>query len=419
MKKISNILCVLLLTVVVTLTGMFSVSATPDSTVISKEGVMVSYIGTNYKWAAYHTSENTVAYCMDGNLTWPEVATTMNKIGNADAGVKYILENGYPYKSFTNGQSPDKDRFITQAAVWWYLADTGQGAALSEEFTTTGYDDDNLRPIIKNLVSQAKGASDSSKKGSLDVNVSDGNMSLSEDKKYYVSNEITPAVVGGDSYTVSVSGASGVIITSTSGEEKSTFSANEKFLVKIPANSLNSTVTLSVKVSATVSNGNKAVIFKSSNANIQRVVSLYEEKVNLEKTVTLTATVKSDKVCVEYVIVGNVIPDPALTDPTPGKSCYDKGTKYTQEHTLTTRQKSCTFKGWYTKDNLTGRWTNGTALNKDLTLYGAWDCEEGTTIIVPPTSANTPIMVLGLGTLMILIGGTMYVYRFRSLNSNK
>ena len=411
MKKFNSILCILLLTVVVTLTGMFSVSATPDTTVISKEGVMVSYIGTNYKWAAYHTSENTVAYCMDGNLTWPEVATTMSNIGKADAGVKYILENGYPYRSYTNGQSPDKDRFITQAAVWWYLADTGQGPALSADFTETGYDDDNLRPIIKNLVNQAKSASDSSTDGSLDVTVSDGNMTLSEDKKYYVSNEISSTVVGGDSYTVSVSGADGVIITSTSGEEKTTFSSNEKFLVKIPANSLNSTVTLNVKVSANVSNGNKAVIFKSSNANIQRVVSLYEEKVNLEKSISLTATVKSDNVCVTYVIVGDVIPDPALTDPTPGKSCYEKGTKYTQEHTLTTRQKSCTFKGWYTKENLTGRWTNGTALNKDLTLYGAWDCEEGTTIIVPPTSANTPIMVLGFGALMILIGDGMCVYK--------
>ncbi|MBR3209303.1 MAG: Cys-Gln thioester bond-forming surface protein [Bacilli bacterium] len=419
MKKFNSILCILLLTVVVTLTGMFSVSATPDTTVISKEGVMVSYIGTNYKWAAYHTSENTVAYCMDGNLTWPEVATTMSNIGKADAGVKYILENGYPYRSYTNGQSPDKDRFITQAAVWWYLADTGQGPALSADFTETGYDDDNLRPIIKNLVNQAKSASDSSTDGSLDVTVSDGNMTLSEDKKYYVSNEISSTVVGGNSYTVSVSGADGVIITSTSGEEKTTFSSNEKFLVKIPANSLNSTVTLNVKVSANVSNGNKAVIFKSSNANIQRVVSLYEEKVNLEKSISLTATVKSDNVCVTYVIVGDVIPDPALTDPTPGKSCYEKGTKYTQEHTLTTRQKSCTFKGWYTKENLTGRWTNGTALNKDLTLYGAWDCEEGTTIIVPPTSANTPIMVLGFGALMILIGGGMCVYRFKSIESNK
>ena len=419
MKKFNSILCILLLTVVVTLTGMFSVSATPDTTVISKEGVMVSYIGTNYKWAAYHTSENTVAYCMDGNLTWPEVATTMSNIGKADAGVKYILENGYPYRSYTNGQSPDKDRFITQAAVWWYLADTGQGPALSADFTETGYDDDNLRPIIKNLVNQAKSASDSSTDGSLDVTVSDGNMTLSEDKKYYVSNEISSTVVGGDSYTVSVSGADGVIITSTSGEEKTTFSSNEKFLVKIPANSLNSTVTLNVKVSANVSNGNKAVIFKSSNANIQRVVSLYEEKVNLEKSISLTATVKSDNVCVTYVIVGDVIPDPALTDPTPGKSCYEKGTKYTQEHTLTTRQKSCTFKGWYTKENLTGRWTNGTALNKDLTLYGAWDCEEGTTIIVPPTSANTPIMVLGFGALMILIGDGMCVYRFKSIESNK
>lgn len=419
MKKFNSILCTLLLTVVVTLTGILSVNAATASTVINREGVMVSYIGTNYKWAKYHTSENSVAYCMDANLTWPEVATTMSRVGNADAGVKYILENGYPYKSFTNGQNADKDRFITQAAVWWYLSDTGQGASISSDFTETGYDDDNLRPIIKNLVAQAKGASDTSKNGSIDVAVADGNMTLSADKKYYVSNEISSTVVGGDSYTVSVSGASGVIVTSTDGQEKNTFSSGEKFLVKIPANSLNSTVTVNVKVSATVSNGKKAVIFKSSNSNIQRVVSLYEEKTNVEKSISLTATVKSDKVCVEYVIVGTVIPDPALTDPTPGKNCYEKGTKYTQEHVLTTRQKSCKFKGWYTKSDLTGKWTNGTALNKDLILYGAWDCEPGTTIVVPPTAANTPLMILGAGLAIIFIGGGIYVYRAKKIGANK
>ena len=47
--------------------------------------------------------------------------------------------------------------------------------------------------------------------------------------------------------------------------------------------------------------------------------------------------------CVDYVIVGDVRPDPDLTDPTPGTSCYDKGTKYNQEKELTTRQENCKF----------------------------------------------------------------------------
>ena len=39
-----------------------------------------------------------------------------------NAGVAYILENGYPNKHFTGDSN--KDYYITQLAVWWYLDDT-------------------------------------------------------------------------------------------------------------------------------------------------------------------------------------------------------------------------------------------------------------------------------------------------------
>ena len=156
-----------------------------------------------------------------------------------------------------------------------------------------------------------------------------------------------------------------------------------------------------------------------------KVAALFTDEVKLEKTVTLTAKVSTPttpgkpSVCVEYVIVGNVIPDPALTDPTPGKNCYDKGTKYTQESVLTTRQKTCKFKGWFTKETLTGKWIDKTALNKDLILYGAWDCEKGTTIEVPATAANTPIMILAVGSVIIIAGMGVYFYRSKKLSARK
>ena len=199
------------------------------------------------------------------------------------------------------------------------------------------------------------------------------------------------------------------------------FSSNEKFIVKVPASSISKTTNLSVNVSAT-GEVNKAYIYSPADASYQKVATLYTDQVKLEKAITLTATVKASgkpSVCVEYVIVGNVIPDPALTDPTPGKSCYDKGTKYTQETVLTTRQKTCKFKGWYTKETLTGKWTDGTALNKDLILYGAWDCEKGTTIEVPATAANTPLMILAFGSIIIIAGVSVYAYRSKKLSAKK
>ena len=418
MKKLSSLFCLLLMTVMFAFTGLNSVSAAPKTATINSKGVMGALIGDTYEFNKFKIDDK-VAYCVDLGKNWSPDGTPVTLLKEADAGVRYILENGYPYKYPYSGNA-DASRYITQAAVWWYLADTGQTSKLSEDFTTNSADTYNVRPIIKQLVAGAKSAK-AYADPSLNVNASNTEMTLSSDKKYYVSNEISVSLTGASTYKVSVSGAEGVVVTNASGEAKSEFSSNEKFIVKVPVSSISKTTNLSVNVSSS-SNVTKAYIYSPGDASYQKVAALYTEEVKLEKTITLSAKVITPgkpSVCVEYVIVGNVIPDPALTDPTPGKSCYDKGTKYTQESVLTTRQKTCKFKGWYTKETLTGRWTDGTKLDKDLILYGAWDCEKGTTISVPATAANTPFMILGVGSVIIIAGVGVYFYRSKKLSSKK
>lgn len=418
MKKLSSLFCLLLMTVMFAFTGLNSVSAAPKTATVNSKGVMGALIGDTYEFNKFKIDDK-VAYCVDLGKNWSPDGTPVTLLKEADAGVRYILENGYPYKYPYSGNA-DASRYITQAAVWWYLADTGQTSKLSEDFTTNSADTYNVRPIIKQLVAGAKSAK-ATADPSLNVNASNTEMTLSSDKKYYVSNEISVSLTGASTYKVSVSGAEGVVVTNASGEAKSEFSSNEKFIVKVPVSSISKTTNLSVNVSSS-SNVTKAYIYSPGDASYQKVAALYTEEVKLEKTITLSAKVITPgkpSVCVEYVIVGNVIPDPALTDPTPGKSCYDKGTKYTQESVLTTRQKTCKFKGWYTKETLTGRWTDGTKLDKDLILYGAWDCEKGTTISVPATAANTPFMILGVGSVIIIAGVGVYFYRSKKLSSKK
>ncbi|MBR3229605.1 MAG: thioester domain-containing protein [Bacilli bacterium] len=421
MKKISSLFCVLLLTVMFAFAGFNSVNAAPKTATINSKGVMGSLIGNSYEWNKFKIDDK-VAYCVDLGKNWSPDGTPVTLLKEADAGVRYILENGYPYKSPYSGNA-DASRYITQAAIWWYLADTGQTVKLSDDFTTNSEDTYNVRPIIKQLVAGAKSAKAYSDP-TLNVNVSENDMTLSSDKKYYVSKEVNVALTGASTYKVTVSGAEGIVVANTNGEAKSEFSSNEKFIVKVPASSISKTTNLTVNVSASGS-VNKAYIYSPGDASYQKVAALYTDQVELEKTVTLTAksvtpvTPGKPSVCVEYVIVGNVIPDPALTDPTPGKNCYDKGTKYTQESVLTTRQKTCKFKGWYTKESLTGKWTDGTKLDKDLILYGAWDCEKGTTIQVPATAANTPFMILAVGSVIIVAGIGVYAYRSKKLSAKK
>ena len=134
LNKIGSILCSILLVAVFAISSIGQTLAAPNNVSVNREGVMVSYIGENYKWAKFVTSDGKVAYCMDLAKKWPEKTTKVTVAGEADNGVRYILENGYPNKSIYGNK--DVDRFITQAAIWWYLADTGQTAALDDDFTT-------------------------------------------------------------------------------------------------------------------------------------------------------------------------------------------------------------------------------------------------------------------------------------------
>ena len=418
MKKISSLLCLLLMAVMFAFTNFNSVNAAPKTATISSRGVMTPLIGQVYEWNKVNVGDK-VAYCVDLGKNWAPDGTPVTLLKEADAGVRYILENGYPYKQpFAGDES--SNRYITQAAIWWYLADTGQTNKLSDDFTTNSEDLYNVRPIIKQLVAGAKSAK-ANANPTMKVSGASKDMTLSSDKKYYVSKEISVELSNGSSYKVTASGADGIVVTNASGETKSDFSANEKFIVKVPASSINKTTSITVNVSSSAS-VTKAYIYSPADASYQKVATLYTDEVPLEKAITFTATVNNpgkETVCVEYVIVGNVIPDPALTDPTPGKNCYDKWTKYTQETVLTTRQKTCKFKGWYTKENLTGKWTDGTKLEKDLILYGAWDCEKGTTIVVPATAANTPFMILAVGSIIIIAGVSVYLYRSKKLSAKK
>ena len=414
MKKIFNIVLSLLIVAIISITSIVTINAAPKSVTIDREGVMVSYIGENYKWAKFRTSDGKVAYCLDLAKKWPERATSVSLIGEGDAGLTYILANGYPYKSIKGND--DQDRFITQAAVWWYLSDTGQTGKLSEDITTNSADPYGLRSYIQKLVSDAKNAK-ASAKPTLNVNVSNSNMKLSSDGNYFISESIKPSLTGTSTYKVSVSGApNGTIITDANGKSQTTFKSGDAFQVRIPSNALGQSTTIKVTVSATGAT-TKAYIYQPSDTSYQRVAVLYTDNTDLSKTINLTAKVDKPKVCVDYVIVGDVRPDPNLTDPTPGTSCYDKGTKYDQEKELTTRQENCKFNGWYTSEDLTGKWVDGTALNKNLTLYGAWDC--GTSITVPNTAASISLIILGVGLVVIIGGVAIIIYRDKKLKTSK
>lgn len=364
-----------------------------------------------YYWAKLKTSEGKVAYCYDITKTWPSSSDGVSyndTIDSMDAGLVYILEHGA-----ANPSNPtNEERFVTQGAIWLYHENSN---SFSPEFT----DPHGLLARIRDLVTAAKQANTSGQGISNGIinGINAASTYLTREGNYYVSSEITPSVSGVSSYSVSgrLDGryngpddahiSREAIITDLNGNQKSTFSPGESFKVKFSVDGLEEINNSLFSFNVTVSINTRAhMISPVGNTGYQRVISLSDTERSVSKSLDLTLA----PVCVDYKIVGSVIPDPNLTDPTPDKSCYDKGTNYNQEKPLTTRT-DCTFKGWYTSENLTGTWTDGTALNQDMTLYGAWECPEK--VVVPPTAAGTSMIILGFGLLSVAGGFGYYVFK--------
>ncbi len=262
-------------------------TSVPKSFTATSEKYLDGYIA-GYHFGKKKNSAGGYVYCNNIHKGTPH-GEKMTLVGQAPAGIAYILSNGYPSKSITGNS--DYDYYITQAAVWWYLDDTTGSNNLSKSFKTTGSDPHGLRKYVKSLVAAAKKVKSYST-ASLKVNNASSAMTLSSDKNYYVSNSIgvTAKSVSGK-YSVSLSGAPrGTRIVNVSTlSDASSFATNEKFKVMVPVSSaqnLKTTITVNVKATGKV---DKAYEYKSSDSSVQNVYgkALYPTTSNLSAKTTL------------------------------------------------------------------------------------------------------------------------------------
>ena len=262
-------------------------TSVPKSFTATSEKYLDGYIA-GYHFGKKKNSAGGYVYCNNIHKGTPH-GEKMTLVGQAPAGIAYILSNGYPSKSITGNS--DYDYYITQAAVWWYLDDTTGSNNLSKSFKTTGSDPHGLRKYVKSLVAAAKKVKSYST-ASIKVNNASSAMTLSSDKNYYVSNSIgvTAKSVSGK-YSVSLSGApSGTrIVNASTLSDASSFATNEKFKVMVPVSSaknLKTTITVNVKATGKV---DKAYEYKSSDSSVQNVYgkALYPTTSKLSAKTTL------------------------------------------------------------------------------------------------------------------------------------
>ena len=414
----------------------------PSSVTIKEADYTRDFINTdsNIGMTMFTTTDGVVVYCMDIDKKPLVQGQSASLVGDADAGVLYILQNGYPKKTYRNNNG--MDAYITQMALWWYLSED----KLSSNFkNATGEADKySLVSATKNLVNAARSAKDNQVKPSMNVNAGDTTFKLSSDQKYYESAYMSASLTGTNTYNVNVTGATkNTVVVDEQGNIGTTMNSNEKFMIKVPAAEVNNTINVTVKFTA---NGKlqKAKIYKSSDNNYQRVVGLFSDDVNLEKTIDLSLNLEKhvcevvgdkyygkngtivDKdtytkdckhVCEftdnKYYGKNGTEVDKKTFNKECNKSCEQDNGKYYgkagNEVDKKTFDKECGHVCEVVGDKYYGK--NGTEVDKNT-----YNKECGQEVTVPNTSANIIFWSVVLGVIALASGIGVIIYRG---NNNK
>ena len=205
---------------------------------------------SGYNFYRKQLTDGTYAYCVSNiDTKVPAGRELASKGPITDKGLDYIIKNGYPNKTLTGDSL--KDYYITQSAIWEYFDETRGSSNWGR--TSFSSSSSGMKKYVYNLVQGAKAARNASDPtSSISVSISDKNMTLSADGKYYVSKTITVNQENTkDTYTVNLINApKGTILKTTTGETKTTFNKGEKFVVYVPASKVTESTTIQLTVGA-------------------------------------------------------------------------------------------------------------------------------------------------------------------------
>lgn len=303
MKKITNKITLGILFLIVSITTLINVNAQAETIQLTDPGKTGKYIaGVSFSYKT--TTSGQDLYCLDmhKNTAKNITAKLVQNSKYINGGLLYILKNGYPEKSITGDK--DKDYYITQTAVWWYLDETTGSKNLGNSFKTSGSDDYDLRKYVKQLVTEAiahKNDSLEVKNPKLEITADNLSLTLSPSiqvvgqKKYYTSESIKAKTAENiSSYNVTLESApKNTVIEKSDG---TTFDYTKEFNIKadesFKVNVLSTEVTdtnLSIKVIAKAEGATnyRAYEYQPIDTKMQNVALLEKTKQKVESTLTL------------------------------------------------------------------------------------------------------------------------------------
>lgn len=304
------------------------------------------------------TTDGNIVYCAEEDANMPakgsgEYTWDYSKAADNSDELGFIFENGYRGQSnysatkYLTG-NPQTDYFITGMAVWGYTR-PAESLTHFEKDSSGKYigtyrgEKNEASEKIANLINDASGYK---KNPSITINVSNTKLTLTSDKKYYISSPITFGVKDLTSnVTVSVSGGAFVTSDKNATSGTTSFAQGSTVYVKVPVEKMTTSTSITLKVSAT---GKKfsAYIYSHNNSNYQLMARFVEEPLSSESTKAFTM----DKIAITIskqdvtgskevegatlvIKKGNTVVDKWVSGSTAKKISLDTGT-YTLEETI-------------------------------------------------------------------------------------
>ncbi len=245
------------------------------------------------------TTDGGYLYCLEMSKKTPKNVTA-TLTGERDAGIASIITNGFPMKSLTGVR--EKDYYITQLAIWWYLDEVNGTSNVSENVKSTGADPEGLRQYVRQLVEQGLAAREAGYPVTTVTVNTDSNL-LTIAGNYYESKAIQVTTTANE-YKVTLEGATEntKTVSTTSNEEKTTFNKDEAFKIKVPADEINKpnfTINVTIEATGTVY---KAYQYTPADSNyqvvtpgvIEPVVEKVSTNIALDLITTKVTVTKSD-----------------------------------------------------------------------------------------------------------------------------
>lgn len=269
-----------------------ALSTTAPNTVQMGGQVLSSpYIG-NMEIGFLALANGTPVFCMKALAPTP-VNETLTRAEEVDGGLRYIMQNAYPSKSITG--DTNKDRYLTQMALWWYLDRiNGYGddskspnANLSPNAKIHASDPHGLRAQAKSLMEQGLNhRNDALPTLGFDLNTEGSALTLTSDGGYYQSGfmSVTSGATVSGLSVVANNAPEGTIFVNENGQQITSFQANQKFRVAVPASSITDLkVNFTVTVSGTAS-ADTGYVYRPSDASKQSIAIVYTKSEKVSKS---------------------------------------------------------------------------------------------------------------------------------------